>query len=143
MSYWHPIESAPEGVEGLFWLEPKTQAEFGITDMQLPALASTASATHPKANDPRALKMDVDRVLSLGPSIRERLQTGVEFSVAHRLPLKLPAIVRTPRALAAKAAMVRRKELWNKLKAALRNKCAWLQLRLMPLQGGVCAAGDA
>ena len=122
---------------------PASLPEFGITDVQLPVLASTASATHPKLNDPRALKMDVDRVLSLGPSIRERLQTGVEFSVAHRLPLKLPAIVRTPRALAAKAAMVRRKELWSKLKAALRNKCALLQLRLMPLLGGVCAAGDA
>lgn len=32
MISWHPIESAPEGVEGLFWLVPKTQAEFGITD---------------------------------------------------------------------------------------------------------------
>lgn len=32
MITWHPIESATEGVEGLFWLVPKTQAEFGITD---------------------------------------------------------------------------------------------------------------
>jgi hypothetical protein len=32
MSEWQPIETATANAEGLFWIEPKTQAEFGITD---------------------------------------------------------------------------------------------------------------
>jgi hypothetical protein len=110
---------------------PASLPNFGLSDVQLPLLVSTSSAAQARAGD-RTLKMDVDRVLSMGPSIRERLHSGVDFSIAHRLPLKLPAIVRTPRALAAKAAIVRRKELWNKLKTALRNKCAKAQC--LPLE---------